>query len=232
MERYENLISFIHELNSEGRIQYEDYSKLFDLASELYGIEDALNAARTDIAALLWMNGDCEYCNHGRKEEFSGATRWGCELGYMDACIPEWRGATIPANTDSKYPGREPNRIQKSVKQSRTERIFGPKETWPAPQVPGGKRGNYKGFLIARCSKCGHIRSFCAKVPITEYRCADCGHKTPLHNLTPMNVTCKCGKHFKYYTNLSDDSFTYTCFSCGAPVDMVYNKKAGAYQTV
>ena len=43
---------------------------------------------------------------------------------------------------------------------------------------------------------------------------------------------CKCGKIFKYRTNIEEDSITYNCLSCGAPVDLVYNKKARAYQTV
>lgn len=56
MGHYENLIAYIDELNAEGRIQYEDYSKLFDLASELYGLEEVFEAIHTDIAALLWLD--------------------------------------------------------------------------------------------------------------------------------------------------------------------------------
>ena len=73
MERFENLLDFINELNENGRIQYDDYSRLFDLVQEFAGAEEAINAAATDIAALLWLNGNCEYCEHGEKEEFSGA---------------------------------------------------------------------------------------------------------------------------------------------------------------
>ena len=73
MERFENLLDFINELNENGRIPYDDYSRLFDLVQEFAGAEEAINAAATDIAALLWLNGNCEYCEHGEKEEFSGA---------------------------------------------------------------------------------------------------------------------------------------------------------------
>ena len=34
MERFENLLDFINELNENGRIQYDDYSRLFDLVQE------------------------------------------------------------------------------------------------------------------------------------------------------------------------------------------------------
>jgi len=37
---------------------------------------------------------------------------------------------------------------------------------------------------------------------------------------------------FKYRTNIEEDSITYNCLSCGAPVDLAYNKKTRAYQTV
>lgn len=58
------------------------------------------------------------------------------------------------------------------------------------------------------------------------------GGETPLHDLTSAHIRCKCGKSFKYRTNIEEDSITYNCLSCGAPVDLAYNKKARAYQTV
>ena len=50
--------------------------------------------------------------------------------------------------------------------------------------------------------------------------------------LTSAHIRCKCGKSFKYRTNIEEDSITYNCLSCGAPVDLAYNKKARTYQTV
>lgn len=91
MERFENLLDFINELNENGRIPNDDYSRLFDLVQEFAGAEEAINAAATDIAALLWLNGNCEYCEHGEKEEFSGANRWHCRLGNGIDCRPVWQ---------------------------------------------------------------------------------------------------------------------------------------------
>ncbi len=51
-----------------------------------------LAAAKRDIAALLWLNGNCEYCAFGRKEEYSGAVHWSCSFEPGEACTPEWRG--------------------------------------------------------------------------------------------------------------------------------------------
>ena len=46
MERFENLLDFINELNENGRIPYDDYSRLFDLVQEFAGAEEAINAAK------------------------------------------------------------------------------------------------------------------------------------------------------------------------------------------
>lgn len=62
------------------------------MVRELKKIKAELEAAKRDIAALLWLNGECEYCKYGRKEEYSGASRWTCTLGSRENCFPEWRG--------------------------------------------------------------------------------------------------------------------------------------------
>ena len=71
---------------------------LLPAAAVFAGAEEAINAAATNIAALLWLNGNCEYCEHGEKEEFSGANRWHCRLGNGIDCRPVWRGAATKAS--------------------------------------------------------------------------------------------------------------------------------------
>lgn len=232
MEQFENLLDFVNELNETGRIQYDDYSCLFDLVQEFAGAEEAINAAATDIAALLWLNGNCEYCEHGEKEEFSGANRWHCRLGNGIDCRPVWRGAATKASLPEMHKAEA---TSLRAKPSRAETMFGPKETWATPdraEVEETTPKTYKGFLLIRCAQCGDLRGFCVKQPISSYRCAACGGETPLHDLTSAHIRCKCGKSFKYRTNIEEDSITYNCLSCGAPVDLAYNKKARAYQTV
>lgn len=217
MERFENLLDFINELNENGRIPYDDYSRLFDLVQEFAGAEEAINAAATDIAALLWLNGNCEYCEHGEKEEFSGANRWHCRLGNGIDCRPVWRGAATKASLPEIHKA-EPTSLR--AKPSRAETMFGPKETWAIPDRAEAEETTpktYKGFLLIRCAQCGELRGFCAKQPISSYRCATCNGETPLHDLTSAHIRCKCGKHFKYRTNFEEDFFTYSCLSCGAP---------------
>ena len=43
---------------------------------------------------------------------------------------------------------------------------------------------------------------------------------------------CKCGKSFRYKTNVTAQTITHTCLNCKAPVDMELNSKGNAYVTV
>lgn len=94
------------------------------------------------------------------------------------------------------------------------------------------KKIGYKGFLLLKCRECGEIKGFCAKEPISEFRC-QCGAVTPLdENLLPAFLRCQCGSTWHYRTNVKDDIIEYNCLNCGCPVDMSYNKKKGRYDTI
>ena len=65
-----------------------DYEK-----ADVYLTEtELLEMAKIDIAALLWLNGNCNYCKYGHRDEYFGANRWICtrEKGAAD-CRPKWR---------------------------------------------------------------------------------------------------------------------------------------------
>ena len=53
-----------------------------------------------------------------------------------------------------------------------------------------------------------------------------------LENLRPLFMHCKCGKSFRYKTNVTAQTITHTCLNCKAPVDMELNSKGNAYVTV
>lgn len=74
------------------RGEYE--AELANVFDKLADTQASLAAAEKDIAALLWLNGNCEYCAHGKKEEYFGATRWNCGLSGENGfhCLPKWRG--------------------------------------------------------------------------------------------------------------------------------------------
>ena len=94
------------------------------------------------------------------------------------------------------------------------------------------EQGPYKGFLLLRCDECGKVGAFCTKHEIYGYRCRACGYETPLENLRPAHLNCKCGKNFNYRTNLTDRIISHNCIICQAPVDMELNKKQTAYVTI
>lgn len=89
----------------------------------------------------------------------------------------------------------------------------------------------YKGFLLIKCEHCGKLKGFCAKTPIREYSC-ECGGKTELHDLKVAHLNCKCGNHYKYKTNITEERFDYKCLNCGSPVDMELNSRRNTYVTI
>lgn len=59
-------------------------------------------------------------------------------------------------------------------------------------QDPDDGQGPYKGFLLIVCEECGAVKAFCAKRETYSFRCDECGYETPLENLRPMYMHCKC----------------------------------------
>lgn len=92
----------------------------------------------------------------------------------------------------------------------------------------GEGAAGYKGFLHIVCSGCGRRRTFCAKKPMTFYKCG-CGQETELKNLKNIFAECKCGRRFKYMTNAEDDYLALDCIDCGAPMDVKLNERRNTY---
>lgn len=105
-------------------------------------------------------------------------------------------------------------------------------KTAPPPYYAGTADGKYKGFMYIKCEHCGETRGFCAKQPIDEYRCDECGGKTKLKDLRRMFLDCECGSHYKYYTNETAEVVTNNCINCGSPVDMMLNSRRTAYVSI
>lgn len=102
----------------------------------------------------------------------------------------------------------------------------------PEPIQESGAAAGYTGFLHIQCPECGEISSFCAKKPIKEYTCKNCGAHEKLENLTSLYVDCECGRHSIYRTNRPEEMFDIACIDCGAPVAVEWNDKKGIYQTI
>lgn len=62
---------------------------LCDMVANLH---TELYHAKNDIGALLFLNGNCEYCANGQVEKYCDAERWTCKLGNGIVCKPVWRG--------------------------------------------------------------------------------------------------------------------------------------------
>lgn len=70
----------------------QDAQALLEATEMLEKLTARLEAAETDIAAILWLNGECKYCKYAQKVEYSGANRLECRFGSAADCRPEWIG--------------------------------------------------------------------------------------------------------------------------------------------
>lgn len=143
------------------------------------------------------------------------------EDGNTDKTATEPPGA--PERTETMAPWWMHSSGGRSTVEKPTRKVAG--ERPAAPRT-------YKGFLYIKCAKCGHIHAFCAKVPVSVYRCGECGGRTPLDNMVPLRITCECGARHNYLTNVVTDQMDVTCFTCGAPVAVEWNEKLRQYTTI
>lgn len=88
----------------------------------------------------------------------------------------------------------------------------------------------YGGFLHIKCDGCGKTHTYCSKEKIRYSKC-QCGHSTKLEDLRRAYVECKCGGKFRYFTNITEESFEISCFHCGSPIDMELNTRRNAFIT-
>ena len=125
-------------------------------------------------------------------------------------------------------------RNTRAARNSSVARMFGERHNAPVPATPADtfNRDGYRGFLIIKCRSCGNVHSFCPQQSIKNYTCPKCNSTTELRGMRPAFINCKCGKSFKYMTNIQDEKFTYTCFQCGSPNDMQLNGKKNAFVNI
>lgn len=95
-------------------------------------------------------------------------------------------------------------------------------------QDPDDGQGPYKGFLLIVCEECGAVKAFCAKRETYSFRCDECGYETPLENLRPMYMHCKCGESFRYRDQCEVRDHHPHLPARKAPVDMELNRRGTA----
>ena len=109
-----------------------------------------------------------------------------------------------------------------------------PKSKEDSDEHNGYANNRYGGFLYIKCKHCGKIRGFCSKTAVDSYTCS-CGETLYFseEDIVPMIADCpNCGSHFKYHTNIVENSILYDCLKCGSPIDLEYNTRRKQYNTV
>lgn len=113
-----------------------------------------------------------------------------------------------------------------------------PAETPPADEAaplaaPAGtafEEPSYRGFLLIRCEACGKVYAYNAREETREFTCRDCGHVTPLRDMTVAELHCPdCKKTWTYKTNLTDAEVFCRCIACGADMRSRWNAKLKRY---
>ena len=115
-----------------------------------------------------------------------------------------------------------------------TERMAAKTPTRPGASAESTQEPReYRGFLIIEYQECGDRHAFCAKMPMTRYRCAKCGTWTPLKNMSHLRVMCECGHRYSYNTNIvTDKVMDIDCLHCGAPVSVEWSERRKRYEPV
>ncbi len=207
--------------------RFEDFEKL-----ERRVIREALTGAQS------------EFYDPGHTQE---------DRDTLEALIREIKGGDLPF-TFGGEPTEEPEKPQEPAQDARQEapecrEVYTPTRTRtpyraPTEAATGGRpwgasrnrpepspRGE-TGFLLIECAHCGDVHTFCAKQPITTYRCGKCGHHTPLANMRRLRVMCECGSKYNYRTNIVTQQMDVNCFKCGCPVAVEWSERRIQYEPI
>lgn len=132
----------------------------------------------------------------------------------------EGRPETAPAEEAPEGP---PAAAPEELQQKTPAAAAGTKEPEPG----------YRGFLLMECGKCGRLKGFNAKEPVTENTCRDCGHVTVLKDVVRADLYCPvCKKTWRYKTNTTQPDLSCACINCGTRMRSRWNKRLRCYLPV
>ncbi|MBR6102608.1 MAG: hypothetical protein IKP95_09280 [Ruminococcus sp.] len=144
----------------------------------------------------------------------------------------------LPAVKETEKPVQPPRIAERAfsasnTSESRVSRMFG--NDWrnnvSRTSEPRNDIDGVKGFLLLECPTCRTRKAFCTKSPIKTSYCS-CGETIKIDDLIPVEIKCKCGRTWRYKTNIKDRYITHNCLDCGSPVDLEYNSRRNRYETI
>ena len=100
-----------------------------------------------------------------------------------------------------------------------------------APQPPQAQR-KYRGTMFVHCPHCGREFFYYQNEPSSECTRCNCGNTFRLEDMKSIRAYCKCGNQIRAMTNESSSVITIICHTCGAPLDLEYNKKENRYENM
>lgn len=102
----------------------------------------------------------------------------------------------------------------------------------PDAETRSQPQRKYRGTLFVKCPHCGREFFYYQNEPSSECTRCNCGNTFRLEDMKPISAYCKCGNQIRAMTNESSSVITITCHTCGAPLDLEYNKKENRYESM
>lgn len=151
------------------------------------------------------------------------------DIGIPAPTQPERISIMVKAEKD-----QEPPRNARQTTPARREAYTPTRPTRPSsgPAGPATAGKGETGFLLIRCDHCGDVHAFCARQPITVYRCEKCGGRTLLTDMFPLRVMCECGSKYSYRTNIVTKQMDVNCYKCGCPVAVEWSDRRSRYEPI
>lgn len=155
---------------------------------------------------------EINHCECGTECVKSATKHWKCgTIAKKAEEIEESKGESLPAE-----------------KSKSTADIVAAAPQLMAPQA----QRKYRGTLFVKCPHCGREFFYYQNEPSSECTRCNCENTFRLEGMKPIRAYCKCGNQIRAMTNESSSVITITCHTCGAPLDLEYNKKENRYENM
>lgn len=152
-----------------------------------------------------------------------------CEFGTecVKSATKHWKCGTIAKKAEEIEESKRESLTEEKGK-STADIVAAAPQLMPHPQA----QRKYRGTLFVKCPHCGREFFYYQNEPSSECTRCNCGNTFRLEDMKSIRAYCKCGNQIRAMTNESSSVITITCHTCGAPLDLEYNKKENRYENM
>lgn len=163
----------------------------------------------------------------GTKAEKSEINHCECGTECVKSATKHWKCGTIAKKAEEIEESKRESLTEEKGK-STADIVAAAPQLMPHPQA----QRKYRGTLFVKCPHCGREFFYYQNEPSSECTRCNCGNSFLLEDMKSIRAYCKCGNQIRAMTNESSSVITITCHTCGAPLDLEYNKKENRYENM